>query len=85
MSKQKQQEDATRENVLKNKLEVAMKRIRQLEQEKEKLEAICLIHGILDFPAWMKKKDLIGQTLHLFDIGERQVPVEIQESLNQEL
>jgi len=49
----------------------------------ERMEAIFLIHGINDFPAWLNKdkKILIGQLLEMKAQSQIQIPEQLQTSI----
>lgn len=50
--------------------------IERLRNEKESLEAICIIHGIMDFPCWMAKGNryLVNEAVQFYHSNELQLP-----------
>lgn len=61
------------------KIDMMKKRIILLSEQIEALEAVCVIHGINDFPAWMEKgRDyLVQNAVMLSKSNEVQVPCKI--------
>ena len=55
----------------------------QLLNDKESLEAICIIHGIMDFPAWMAKGKsfLLQEAVYHYRQGEVQLSSSIMEMI----
>jgi hypothetical protein len=58
---------------------------RKLLDAKESFEAICIIHGIMDFPCWMAKgkRYLIGEAVTHYHNGETQLSSSIMELVNE--
>lgn len=58
----------------------------ELHDTIEALEAICLIHGIIDFPAWMAKGKsyLVHEAINLHSQKTIQVPTLLLRSLSSE-
>ncbi|MEM7298392.1 MAG: hypothetical protein AAF391_09025 [Bacteroidota bacterium] len=57
---------------------------RRLQDIKESMEAICLIHGIMDFPCWMAKGKayLVGEAVAHSRDGQTQLPYNIMRLIN---
>ena len=52
---------------------------------KESLEAICIIHGIMDFPCWMMKGKayLVGEAVAHYRKGQIQLSYNLMKLLNE--
>ena len=60
------------------------KAYQKLVDTKESLEAICIIHGITDFPCWMAKGKayLVGEAVAHYRDGQTQLPCNIMRLIN---
>jgi hypothetical protein len=65
---------------LKNSMEY-----KKLIDAKESFEAICIIHGIMDFPCWMSKgkRYLVGEAVSHYQNGEIQLSHSIMQLVNE--
>lgn len=69
-------------------LELTLKRSTEYQRmagQKEALEAICIIHGILDFPAWMSKGKnyLVAEAVDFYRQGMIQIPDSLHNLINE--
>ncbi len=55
--------------------------IEQLKDIKESFEALCIIHGIMDFPMWMKrsKNHLVQQAINDYKENTITLPIALKE------
>ncbi len=62
-----------------------IKEIEQLKNTQESLEAICIIHGIMDFPIWMNKEKnyLINQAVTNYQENTMTLPGALKEKIDQ--
>lgn len=58
-----------------------LKEIRRLEEIKEGFEALCIIHGITDFPMWMGrgKRSLVSQAIEDYKEKRLTLPVVLKD------
>jgi hypothetical protein len=82
---QNQTEDIISELEMEN-MELARRKMENHENLKDSiwcLEAICIIHGILDFPMWMAmgKNHLIQEAKHNYKDGAMYLPCVLKEKL----
>ncbi len=61
------------------------KEYQRMASYKESLEAICIIHGILDFPAWMAKGKnyLVAEAVDFYHQGMIQIPDSLHNLINE--
>ena len=60
------------------------KEYQDLKDDKEALEAICIIHGVLDFPLWLSRgKDyLVYEAITFHKNKEIKLPIQLREYLD---
>ena len=60
------------------------KEFQQLLNLKESFEAVCIIHGIMDFPIWMNQgKDyLVSEAVEQYKAGGMTLPIKLQDWIN---
>ncbi len=58
--------------------------IEKLKDIQESFEAICIIHGIMDFPAWMRKRKnyLVHEAVFLYKEGMVTIPYQLKEKMD---
>ena len=69
-------------------LELTLKISKEYQRQashKESLEAICIIHGILDFPAWIAKGKnyLVAEAVDFYHQGMIQIPDSLHNLINE--
>lgn len=68
--------------------ELALKKSQEyqmLENIKESFEAICIIHGIMDFVSWMQmgKQYLVAEAVDYYSCDQVQIPFKLMELINE--
>lgn len=62
-----------------------VKEIQRLKDVQESFEAICIIHGVMDFPAWMNKgkRYLVSEAIREYRSNKISIPYALKNKLDQ--